>query len=68
MNHISGSGYGTSLVASTVAKPSDEMFNISSGGHTILPLLREGTRPFLMHAVTVIRWQVAFCKIMDAKY
>lgn len=68
MNHISGSGYGTSLVASTVAKLSDEMFNISSGGHTILPPSREGTRPFLMHAVTVTRWQVAFCKIQEVTY
>jgi hypothetical protein len=33
INHISGSGYGTSFVASTVAKLSDEMFSISSGGH-----------------------------------
>jgi hypothetical protein len=60
MNHISGSGYGTSFVASTVAKPSDEMLSISSGGHSMLPLLREGTRPFLMHAVTVRYWLLAF--------
>lgn len=65
INHISGSGYGTSFVASTVAKLSDEMFSISSGGHWISPLLREGTRPFLMQAVTVRCWQVAFCKIME---
>ena len=61
MNHISGSGYGTSLVASTVAKFSDEILSISSGGQSISLLLREGTRPFLMQAVTVTSWQVAFC-------
>jgi hypothetical protein len=65
INHISGSGYGTSFVASTVAKLSDERFSISSGGHWISPLLREGTRPFLMQTVTVTCWQVAFWKIME---
>jgi hypothetical protein len=65
MNHISGSGYGTSFVASTVAKPSDEIFSMSSGGHSISPLLREGTCPFLMQAVTVRCWKLAFCKIME---